>query len=144
MNIFNIERSFKDKAIRKWPKLFWAIDVHDVILEGKYKLNNDGAEYMPNALKVLRMLSNRKDDTALILWTSGHKGPTSDVLSKLEKEGVKFDYVNSNPECPDDHLCDFSRKFYFNVLLEDKAGFEGKTDWFIIEQELRRIGEWRE
>lgn len=144
MNIFNIERSFSDKKKRNWPKLFWCIDVHDVILEGKYNLNNEGASYMPNALKVLRMLSNRKEDMALILWTSGHVGPTSKVLENLEKEGVKFDYVNNNPECPNDRLCDFSKKFYFNILLDDKAGFEGATDWYLIEQELRRLGEWKE
>ena len=144
MNLFNIERSFSDKRVRRWQKIFWCIDVHDVILEGRYKFNNDGANFMPNAIKVLRMLSNRKNDTSLILWTSGHNEPTSKVLESLEKEGVYFDHVNCNPECPNDHLCDFNKKFYMNILLDDKAGFEGKTDWFLIEQELRRIGEWKE
>jgi hypothetical protein len=143
MNIFNIERTFVDKAKRRWQKIFIAVDVHDVILEGKYNLNNDGAGYMPNAIKVLQQWSKR-EDVSLIMWTSGHVGPTSKVLDNLEKQGVHFKHVNSNPECPNDALCDFGKKFYFNILLDDKAGFEGKTDWFLIEKELKRIGEWKE
>ena len=104
---------------------------------------NDGAKYMPNALKVLRMLS-KKDQTKLILWTSSYPAPISKILDSLEKEGVVFDFVNENRDCPNDKLCDFSKKPYFNIMLEDKAGFEGKSDWFLIEQELKRIGEWLE
>ena len=142
MNLFNIERAFQDKAKRNWEKLFVCIDVHDVILEGKYSLMNEGANYMPNAIKVLRQWSDRKD-MCLILWTSSHITPTTKVLEDLEKQGVHFDYVNSNPECPNTALCDFDKKFYFNILLDDKAGFVGETDWFLIENELRRLGEWK-
>ena len=35
-------------------------------------------------------------------------------------------------------------KFYANVILDDKAGFSGNEDWFLIEKELKRIGEWKE
>lgn len=143
MNIFNIERAFSDKKKKNWSKLFWCIDVHDVILEGKYNLMNEGASFMPNALKVLKNLSGR-GDMVLILWTSSHDAPIKEVQDSLKTNGVKFDYVNENPECPGTALCDFSKKFYFNVLLDDKAGFVGETDWLLIEQELRRIGEWKE
>lgn len=141
MNIFNIERAFNDKKRRNWEKLFVCVDVHDVILEGKYNLMNEGASYMPNSLKVLWNWSQRSD-ISLILWSSSHITPTAKVLDDLAKHGVYFDYVNSNPECQNTTLCDFSKKFYFNILLDDKAGFEGATDWFLIEKELRRIGEW--
>lgn len=143
MNVFNIERAFKDKLRRNWEKLFVCVDAHDVILEGKYSFMNDGAAYMPNAIRVLKNLSERKD-IVLILWTSSYNGPTLSILENLEKNGVHMDYVNENPECPNNHLCDFNKKFYFNVLLDDKAGFEGQTDWFLVETELKRIGEWKE
>ena len=143
MNIFNIERSFTEKTKRRWQKIFIAVDVHDVILESKYDLNNTGAGYMPNAIRVLQQWSKR-EDISLILWTSSHVGPASKVLDDLEKHNVYFKYVNCNPECPNDTLCDFSKKFYFNILLDDKAGFSGNEDWFTIEKELKRIGEWKE
>jgi hypothetical protein len=104
---------------------------------------NDGASYMPNALKVLQNWSKRKD-ISLIMWTSSHVIPTSKVLDGLEKNGIHFAYVNENPECPNTELCDFRKKFYFNIGIDDKFGFEGDKDWFLIEKELRRIGEWKE
>lgn len=143
MNIFNIERAFADKKRRNWEKLFVCIDVHDVILEGTYNLMNQGANYMPNALKVLQNWTKRSD-MSLILWSSSHVIPTAKVVDDLEREGVHFDYVNENPECPNTELCDFRKKFYFNILLDDKAGFVGQTDWILIEEELKRIGEWND
>lgn len=106
---------------------------------------NEGANYHPNALKVLRYLSSR-EDFVLILWTSSHLTPTIKVVTDLRREGVIFKYVNQNPECPNDELCDFTGtgKFYFNILLDDKSGFEGATDWFLIENELKRVGEWKQ
>ena len=141
MNIFNLERCFEEKKKRGWTRIYVCIDVHDVILEGKYNRFNEGAEYFPNALNVLRRWTEKKE-ICLILWSSSHNDAISKVYDNLAKEGVHFDYINSNPECPNTHLCDFGKKFYFNILLDDKAGFEGKTDWFLIEKELRRLGEW--
>jgi hypothetical protein len=148
MNLFNIERCFKEKQKRGWTRIYVCIDVHDTILEGKYNLFNEGASYMPNALNVLRQWTKR-EDICLILWSSSHIGPISKVYDGLLKEGVKFDYINSNPECPNTELCDFSKKPYFNILLDDKAGFVGNDgngggDWLLIEKELKRIGEWKE
>ena len=143
MNLFNIERTYRDRKVRRWPNIYFCIDLHDVILQGKYNLNNTGASYFPNCLNVLRQL-NKHSDFVLILWTSGHATPTQNVLADLTKEGITFKYVNENLDCPNDHLCDFSRKFYMNILLDDKAGFEGETDWVLIERELRRVGEWIE
>jgi len=32
-----------------------------------------------------------------------------------------------------------------NIGLDDKFGFDGAGgDWFLIEKELKRIGEWKE
>jgi hypothetical protein len=85
MTIFNIEKSFTEKTKRRWNKIFIAVDVHDVILEAKYNLNNDGADYMPNAVKVLQQWSKR-EDISLILWTSSHVLPASKVLqSRMSK-----------------------------------------------------------
>jgi len=143
MNVFNIEKAFTDKKERGWDTIFIAIDVHGVIIEGKYNLMNEGASYMPNCLNVLRNWSNRKDVT-LILWTCSKADPTDQLLLDLENTGIHFKYMNENPECPNTDLCDFDRKFYFNILLEDKAGFDGLGgDWFLVEKELRRIGEWK-
>lgn len=142
MNLFNIERSFRQMKERNWKCLYWCIDLHDTIIEGKYKLHNDNAQIFPHATNVLKYLSDREDQK-LILWTSSHDEPTSEILKTMKDKGIHFDYINCNPECINTDLCNFDKKFYFNILLDDKAGFDGQYDWYMIHLELRRIGEWK-
>jgi hypothetical protein len=61
----------------------------------------------------------------------------------MDKHDLQFHYVNHNPECPSDELCDFSKKFYMNILLDDKAGFDATTDWLEIKNELIKLGDWK-
>lgn len=139
-----IINAFKKKEQRgwdKWPRMFWAIDLHDVIIPGTYTLNNSGRELYPHAGLILRWLTNRKD-MCMILFTSSHKESIDDILGWLKKQEIVFDYVNENPECPNNDLCDFSKKLYFDVMLEDKAGFDGLVDWKNIMIALKDIGEW--
>jgi hypothetical protein len=139
-----IKRTYEQKNVRGWKTLFWCIDLHDVIIEGTYSKFNEGRKLAPYAGRVLRFLTGeadglRREDSGLILWTSSHEEPVADILKWLESEGIKFDYVNENPECPNTELCDFERKFYFNILLDDKAGFNWKTDWAEIDRALKEV-----
>lgn len=63
-----------------------------------------------------------------VIMSPSHTDAIADVLKRYD---LKFHYINSNPECPSTELCDFSEKFYFNVLLDDKAAFVEK-DWETI------------
>lgn len=142
MNVFNIERSFKDKVARKWDKLFWAIDLHDTIITGKFNKFNVGAEIYPGVEEVFQWF-NKREDMVTILYTSSWPDAVEKTLKDvLTPRGITFDYINSNPECVTGELCDFRQKFYMNVLLDDKAGFDGTVDWINIKNELIRIGEW--
>lgn len=143
MNGKSIEQAFRDKKERGWQKLYWFIDLHGTIIEGKYNKFNVGANFYPNATKVLANLSKR-DDIVLVLWTSSHKESIDRLLPVFDFYGIKFKYINENPECENTELCDFSKKPYFNVVIDDKGFFNAKIGWLIIEQELRRIGEWKE
>ena len=141
MNIFNLENAFREKKDKNWKHLFIAIDLHATIIPPTYTFNNEGREFYPGAKEVLQWMTKR-DDIVLILWTSSHHKPVKDILKWLNKQDIRFNYVNANPMCQNTELCDFSRKFYLNIILDDKAGFEGETDWMLIKKELRRIGEW--
>ncbi len=144
MTIFNIERAFKQKKERNWEKLYFCVDLHETVLEGKYNKFNIGANLYPYAQEVLTYLYSRKD-IVLILWTSSHDDAIKEIAQRLDTEyGIKFHYINENPEVSNTELCDFSKKFYFNVLLDDKAGFSGEDgDWKLIRDELIKIGEWK-
>ena len=43
MNFFNIQNAYNMKIIRGWDTIFWAIDFHSTICEGKYEfyMQND-------------------------------------------------------------------------------------------------------
>ncbi len=140
-----IERAFlkkiKGNGWHKWPRMFWAVDLHDVIIPGTYTKNNEGRELYPNAEEVLKWLTNRKD-MCLILFTSSHTESATEMRNWLKEKGIVFDYFNENPECANNELCDFKTKFYFDMLLEDKAGFEGMEDWLVIKETLIGIDQW--
>jgi hypothetical protein len=140
-----IKRAFEKKLVRgwgKWPKMFWAIDLHDVIIPGTYTVNNDNRAFYPCAKEVLQELSHRKD-MCLILFTSSHESSIDDIIKWLGGEHITFDHVNENPWCHSNELCCFKKKFYFDIMLEDKAGFNGMEDWLNIKKTLESIGEWK-
>lgn len=142
MTVFNLERAFRLKRETGWPFLYIAVDLHGVIIEGKFNRFNEGANLYPGAAEVLGYWTNRSD-VKLILWTSSHADAIADIRNRLVEVNVAFDFVNENPDCANTSLCDFSRKWYADVMLDDKAGFAGETDWALIKAELVRIGEWR-
>ena len=119
-----IESVMQQKTIRGWDRVYWAIDLHDSIITGKYNKFNQGATIYPYAKETLDFLF-LSECHRTILWTSSYSEAVDDVLKRFD---LKFHYFNENPECPNTELCDFSKKFYFNILIDDKSGFEG-TDW---------------
>ncbi len=141
MNVFNIERALQKQKERDWPKLYWAIDMHGCICKSDYKVGSFGGEFMPNARKVLQVLTQRTDQCP-ILWTASHPEVMKSANIYFKGNDVIFEYFGENPECPSTDMCDFSKKFHFDILLDDKAGFVGATDWYLIEGELKRLGLW--
>lgn len=143
MNLFNIERAFKNMKERKWTKLYWAIDLHDTVITGKYNKFNVGAEVYPGVLEMFDWFAKRHADMVPILYTSSHPEAIKRLMrDELWPRGIEFTYINENPECPSNDMCNFEGKFYFNILLDDKAGFDGNFDWHNIRDELVRLGEW--
>ena len=138
-NIYEIlEHTFEQKRLRRWEHIYWAIDLHDTVIEGKYNKFNSGAKIFPHAKEVLDYLYNSKVHRT-ILWTSSYSEPVKDILTRFD---LKFHYFNENPECPNNELCDFGKKFYFNVLLDDKAFFEGNSGWLEIKNALIKLNWW--
>jgi hypothetical protein len=158
MNVFNIKNSLKllkrpidksdhlnifvlrkeDDPSRKFDKLYWAIDIHGTIMPPDYEKihKGDNFNYYPNAKEVLQFLSDRKDVFKLILFSCSHKKELDIYLKQFELDGIKFDYINENPECQNTKLGNFDKKFYFSILLDDKAGFDGNEDWETIKRIL--------
>jgi deoxyribodipyrimidine photolyase len=120
-------KAWVKKLENDWEKIYVLVDLHDTILEGQ-RTGRERWKWYPHALEALQKLSDR-DDICLILWTSSHKKKLAKYLSKMALNGVKFDYVNSNPEVGATDILDPSEKLYFNVGIDDKFGFDPETDW---------------
>lgn len=142
MNPLSITHAFEKVASRGWPHVYWAIDIHDTIGKGTYKKNNEGFDFYPWAKDVLLNLS-RNPKCKIIIYTASHTEPATKLIEWMQGHGIKIFALNANPDHNNNELCDFSKKFYFDILLEDKAGFQGWRDWFLIMKELQRIGEWK-
>ena len=136
-NTFNIEKTFKTKAERKWHTIYFAVDLHGTII----RPGHDKVEFYPDAVSVVKWI-NKRTDCKIILWTSSHKEEIDTFISECAKNGISIDFINENPLEGDSKRACFDKKFYFNVLLDDKAGFDGERDWTRIKDALIDIGEW--
>jgi hypothetical protein len=113
---------------RGWERFYIAVDLHDTILKSNY--NGIANCFLPKAKEALQMLSVQPEVT-LILFTSSHKTDIEKYLNLMIQNDIYFDYVNENP-CEDNNaLSCFDDKFYFNILIDDKAGFV-ESDWKVI------------
>jgi len=137
MNPFNIARAFQQKKERGWETIYVAIDLHGTLIRPYHST----IEFYPYAVEVIKWFNSRPD-FKLILWTSTHFKETMDFLDALRANGIKFDSINKNRFEKSSARANFEEKFYFNILIEDKAGFEPDTDWELIKNELQRLGEW--
>ena len=138
MNLFNIDATFKAKAERNWDTIYVAVDLHGTLV----KPFHDKIELYPAAIEVMKFFT-RRPDIKLILWTSSHEKEVSDFVKYLfNTYGILFDFVNCNLLEASTDRANFKTKFYFNILLDDKAGFEPETDWASIQAKLICLGEW--
>lgn len=142
-NTFNIENTFRMKTEKKWPEIYFCIDLHGTIIPSGRDSNDqtDEMKFYPGAKEVLQKLTARKD-IFLILWTSTPPERAATVLKQFADEGITFDFFNENPHARNTPRSDFGKKFYFNVLLDDRAGFEPETGWIDIKNCLINLGEW--
>ena len=126
-----IDKAFCIAESRGWDKIYVAVDIHDTIVASNYSKTSISTTFYPMAKKVLQYLSRRKD-VVLILYTCSH--PEESVLySKFfESNDIHFDYINCNPEVENHGYGCYDKKIYFNVLIEDKAGFDANVDWEVV------------
>lgn len=139
----HIEKVFTvDKLKRGWSTIYWLVDVHGVIIPSSWHKANDFRFINDWCPLVLRWISDQPDQR-LILWTSSFPAEGATIIEWLQKHGIHVDHYNHNPEEKNTDFADFSRKPYFNILIDDKAGFEPETDWGVIRKTLIRLGLWQ-
>jgi hypothetical protein len=127
------KRELKKMSDRGWDRIYIMIDIHDTIFRACYR-EPERLEWLGKSKEALQKLSEDKR-FKLILWSSGYDGILKKYLEVFKENQIYFDYINTNPEVRDDDLGCFQKKPYFNIIIDDKAGFE-ESDWEVILKEV--------
>ena len=122
-----IKEVLSTREKKGYEYLYFMIDVHGTILKPSLDKEEKFIFY-DYAKEVLRELSNR-EYIKLILWTSTYPSKIKNYLDKFEEEGIHFDYVNSNNEMANTSFGCFDKKFFYDVGIDDKCGFDAERDW---------------
>lgn len=133
-----IESAFSRAKSEKWWKLYVAVDVHGVLFESTSKTERQRI-FLPGAIDALRYLSGRKD-VDLILFTCSWPEEVEEILSLCKKHGIFFTRTYQNTEVENDARGYYDYKPYYNVLLDDKAGFV-PSDWGIVKKTFEKYPE---
>ena len=128
-----IHKAFQIKKTRNWETIYFAIDIHDTIIKSNYQSGNIPTDFYPHAIEALQALTLRKD-IKLILYTCSHPHEILEYLDLFKSHDICFDFVNENSDIKTNPqgYGNYDRKPYFNVLLDDKAGFDPLIDWIEI------------
>lgn len=121
------QAAFKRKIEKNWEKIYVVVDIHDTIVRACYE-DEETYDYYPIAKEALQLMSAR-EDICLIVWSACHEDKMAAYLKRFAEDGICFDYANSNPEVDNTQLSNFDAKFYFNVGIDDKFGFDPMRDW---------------
>jgi hypothetical protein len=124
-----LDKAFARKKKNNWDFIYFYFDIHETILYPDY--DNTTTKFYPHAKEVLQYLSNRRD-IVLALYTCSYPKEIERYANFFKENKINFTYVNNNPEVESNKWGYFKEKPYFNVLFEDKAGFDAERDWFKI------------
>jgi len=130
-----MQKAFDLAKERSWEKTYWAFDIHETIIIPNYKYGDIPKEFYPFAKEVMQTISNR-EDICLIMYTCSHPNEIKEYLKLFEENGIKFEYINRNPEVQSEGYGYYEDKLYFNVLFEDKTGFDANKDWINVKNKL--------
>lgn len=132
-----IKRAYQVMQERQWDTVYWSIDLHGVCFSSSYE--RGGYSFVnAEAIAALQAISARPE-SRLILWSSCHLEEQPDIIAFFMAHNIRIDYFNANPEIPNTLTGDFGSKFYFSVLLDDKAGFDPDTAWAEISAHLATL-----
>ena len=138
MIVPTIRRQYDIARGRGWDRAYWAVDLHGTVIKPNYRNDELPTEYYIDALVAMQQLSMRRD-VVLIMYTCSWPQEIERYLEKFKADDIVFDHVNKNPEVASDGYGHYEDKLYFNVLLDDKAGFDPVIHWTEILRAMPEI-----
>ena len=124
-----IKQTFKKLEEKYGPdeKMYIKVDIHETIMRPTHTTEMS-TEYYPFAVETLQLMSNHPR-VCLILWTSTLYDTALKYMELFKAKGIHFAHLNCNPEIASPEYADFSMKFFMNLIIDDKAGFQAEVDW---------------
>jgi hypothetical protein len=130
-----IDRAYDVMQERGWDTIYWAIDLHGVCLKSNYE--NGGYTFFNEDAKAGLQAISARPESKIILWSSCHDYEKQPIIDFMAEHGIKVRHFNKNPDEQNTKTGCFDQKFYFSVLLDDKAGFDPETDWKHVMSAIR-------
>ena len=112
---------------RGWNKIYVFVDIHGTIFQSDYGKGEE-PKYYPMALRALQEMTNHPR-ISLGIWSSTHPKDIAKYLDIFSTDRIVFEHINENTEEKNTSYACFDKKPYFNVLIDDKAGFDPRYDW---------------
>jgi hypothetical protein len=135
-----IKKMFLHAESKEWYETYFLFDLHGVISIPDYRKTVKEIDYYPYVKETLQYISKNRPDVIMILFTSSYPDEIEKYMETFRRDGIVFKYVNENPEISDSsgHFGYYYKKPYFNVLFDDKAGFDPLRDWKPIYDYFRK------
>ena len=139
-----IHKMFLHAFSKEWYETYFTVDMHRTLIKPTYDLNDKSLTYYPFASETMKLLTER-EDIITIMWTSSYPQEIMEYVIELSNIGIQFDQINENPDISSNNgnFGYYEKKFYFNVLIDDKAAFDPETDWeplYNLFVEYKKIG----
>lgn len=116
-----IQKAYDQFALHKWEHIYFALDVHGTVASPDYKAAS--RELYDVVVEPLQVIS-RLPEVQIILFTCCQKHDYPAYYKLFERYGIRIFRINDNPAVANTKTGCFDKKFYFNILADDKAGFE--------------------
>lgn len=122
-----ISRAYNVAMERNHEMIFWCVDLHGTVLESNY--SSDEFNFINEAVTVPALQAiSALPETRIILWSGISDADRDKVIELFAANNIRVDWVNENPAVPSSGTGHFDKKFYFSILVDDKAGF-CPSDW---------------
>jgi hypothetical protein len=125
-----IKKMFAHAEQKQWFETYWSFDIHGTISKPDYRKDTKEIIYYPYAKETLQLMSERKD-IVMILWSSSYPEEMKIYKETFKNDNIIFNYDGENPEVSSSKgsFGYYEKKHYFNVLFDDKCGFNPDRDW---------------
>ena len=134
-----VYKQYEVAKSRNWDRMYWAVDLHGTLILPNYeKMKAEDVVYYPAALEVMRLLSIRPD-IRLIMYTCSWPSEIAEYQKRFVQDRILFNWVNQNPEVDHTEYGYYTDKPYFNILLDDKSGFDPGEDWAAILKAMKEL-----